>query len=139
MNVQMSKAEAKAKCIAVWEYIAERITEKEWRKAAKSAGYLDEDGNRLVGPDCYKWHAIRTVYPKDNPSRGCYLCQYNREDRDFGCDECPLGVYDRDMGCDVEGEPFPSWCTYICNYDYREAARVARRLAKKVRAWEVAE
>ena len=139
MRVQISKAEAKAKCIAMWEHIAEHITDKEWRNAAKSAGYLDEDGDRVVGPDRYKWHAIRALYPEDNPSSGCYLCQYVREDRDSGCDECPLGIFGRDVGCDVEGEPFPSWCTYICNYDYKEAARVARRLAKMVGAWEVDE
>jgi hypothetical protein len=133
----LTKAEAKAKCIAMWEYIAEHINDKAWRNAAKSAGYFDEDGERARGPDRYKWHAIRVLYPKDYPSRGCYLCQHIREDRDLGCDGCPLGVFGRDMGCEVEGEPFPSWCTYTSNYDYKEAARVARRLANKVRAWEV--
>lgn len=108
----LSAAEAKEKCIAMWEHIAENITDKEWRA-------------NMGTP---KMKAIGELFPDDKyPEAGCFLCATN-----MACSDCPLGT----PHCQTVGQPY--W-DFLCSMvgDYKEASAAAKRLVEKVRAWEV--
>lgn len=112
----LTKQEAKEKCIKMWEYIAEHITDKEWR-----------DG--LLGRDNIKGTAIYELWPPpaEIPEHYCFLCACGD-----GCSHCPLAT----PHCDWDKQPYNSFGTHIKARKYARAQRAAERLVEKVRAWE---
>lgn len=106
----ISAVEAKEKCIAMWEHIAENITDKEWR-------------GKTYNPEGWKRKAIEELgWIDERPIFNCYICAV------CFCPECPLGP-----GCD----PYGSFCSAATTSHYARASAAAKRLVEKVRAWEV--
>lgn len=132
--MRLTLEEAKEKCIAMWEHIAKNVTSRVWRDAAKEAEYTDAEGGTAKFNERFKWHAIYTLFPKEHPKCGCYLCDFIVMP---DCTSCPLSVDGAIIGCQEDGEPFNVWHNYMDNHDYKPAARAALRLVEKVRAWEV--
>lgn len=128
----LTKQEAKEKCIAMWEHIAEHITDKEWRDTAI------EEGGEVDKVDAFKEYAIEELFPDDSPNSGCYLCEYNEQNvaDDDTCRDCPLSE-GYVGGCMHGGRPFDSFCNNLYEQRYARAQRAAERLVEKVKNWEV--
>lgn len=119
--------EAKTKCIAMWEYIAENIEKKEWRARADLKNY-----KRLAIDD------LKLGFSHHE----CYLCNlYNiAQNYDATCIGCPLNDTGQRGGMPrpcVSGGPYRSYFRNIRHHHYTQASKAALRLVEKVRAWEV--
>lgn len=120
--MKLTPKEAKAKCIKMWNYLAENITIPEWRANT----YLTD----------YKRLAYEELWPKKEETHNfCFLCELYHYVNQI-CEGCPLSK-GKCRGCLADGQPYLTYLDAEDNKDYLRASEAALKLVKMVKAWKV--
>ncbi|GAF91058.1 unnamed protein product [marine sediment metagenome] len=135
----LTAQEAKDKCLQIWRYIEEHVTDPAWREKV-----IDRYTGSWSGLDeNIKKYALRQLFPNDDPNSQCYLCEFHRIQSDGSwesCQDCSLGRGEPGWGlapCMWSRRPYASFTLNVRRERWSRAAAAAQRLVDTVKDWQV--